>query len=281
MPQRPTSLRPTRLRPLPVLTALTLSLAVTLAGCGDQTSTAEDPADEPGTTALGSLAGEHLADPPPLAPWGDGGTTIRFTVHEDRISVVADCNTHTGGGELVDGVLRVDQLASTEIGCEAEAEERDRWLVSFLDSDPAVAEENGALVLTGTVDGAEVDLVLRRSSGQQDAAVALTDRTWRLVATTVDGAASPVPDGVEASVLVTGDQLTVLTGCNTGTSVVEVLDGALRLDGLATTRRGCPPEAAPVERAVLTVLQGEVEVTLEGRTLTLGRGADSLEFSAD
>ena len=78
--------------------------------------------------------------------------------------------------------------------------------------------------------------------------------------------------------------VSVDTGCNTGSGIVEITDTTLTFGPIAITKKACPPEQTALEASVLSVLQGEVTYTIDGDTLSLrsGDGADEvgLELTA-
>nr|MDT0523253.1 META domain-containing protein [Streptomyces sp. DSM 41633] len=63
------------------------------------------------------------------------------------------------------------------------------------------------------------------------------------------------------------------TGCNRITGHATVSESSIEFGPLATTRMACPPEVTEVEQAVLRVLKGTVQTTLDADQLKLS-GAD-------
>ena len=84
---------------------------------------------------------------------------------------------------------------------------------------------------------------------------------------------------------ITGDQAQVDTGCNTGSSTVEVTDTTITFGPLALTRMACDEELTRLEASVVLVLDGEVTYEISGNTLSIRKdGADGeigLEFTAE
>jgi heat shock protein HslJ len=112
----------------------------------------------------------------------------------------------------------------------------------------------------------------------------LVGTTWTLD-TIIDGeTASSVPAGIEAPTLEIADDGTVavFTGCNRGNGTAEVADdgATITFGPLAITKMLCPDGGSEVEAQVLTVLDGEVQVELDGDQLTLTKGDQALGFRA-
>ncbi|MDG2262217.1 MAG: META domain-containing protein [Actinomycetota bacterium] len=77
------------------------------------------------------------------------GTRIQITFLEGSVSVSAGCNG-VGAGYTIDaeGRLIVDELAMTEIGCDAPRHAQDEFVVSALTSRPRVTVDGDTIVLS-------------------------------------------------------------------------------------------------------------------------------------
>jgi heat shock protein HslJ len=124
----------------------------------------------------------------------------------------------------------------------------------------------------------------------------LVGTDWVLEAlVTLDGAGervvAPVPALPRAATLRLaqepdgGLRLAVRPGCNSGAGRADVDQfgpgaGRLRVGPLAVTRMMCDESAMAVEAHVLAVLDGDVDVTLDGDRLRLDRAGRGLVYRA-
>jgi heat shock protein HslJ len=95
---------------------------------------------------------------------------------------------------------------------------------------------------------------------------------WEVAATVSFDEATPVPEGVTASLTIADGTAMVEAGCNTGSGTVEVGDDQLGFGPLAITLMACSEPHADVETVVLTTLSGTVDYEVQGDELTLRRG---------
>jgi heat shock protein HslJ len=170
--------------------------------------------------------------------------------------------------------LVVGGLITTEMGCDPARQQQDAWLSQFLTSRPTWRLQGMRL----TLENRSTRIVL------DDRRVAEPDRplqgTRWVVDTIVDGqSASSVPAGTEASIVFGGnDGFTGSTGCNQmgGSSVVHSPAKTITFANVITTKIACDPDRSRLERAVLSVLNGDVAYRIQGGTLSLdhpsGRG---------
>jgi heat shock protein HslJ len=271
------------------LLATGVVLAVALvAGCGSDSSevssdtTDTTAADSPDTTASddaaptggSGLAGhtyvsESITEDGAARPLA-GEEPIRLEFSEDGdLGATGGCNAMSGAFEEDGGVLVVEDLAMTQMACEpATLMEQDDWLSTFLQSGPQVALDGETLTLTsgGTA------MVLTEEAPATD--VELTGVTWTLEAVFEgggdDGTASSVPVGVTATLEFADDgTVAVHAGCNSGSAGYEATADTIAFEPLALTRMACEEDAATIEAAVTTTLDGEVTYLIEGDVLSL------------
>jgi heat shock protein HslJ len=72
----------------------------------------------------------------------------------------------------------------------------------------------------------------------------------------------------------------VEAGCNTGGGAVEVTADTLTFGQIVTTDMACEAGPASVESAVLGILSGTVDYTIDADMLTLDAGGAGLIFRA-
>lgn len=66
------------------------------------------------------------------------GTQVRLRFHEDeRLTAHAGCNSLGAAVQVTADRLMVADLSTTEIGCQPELHEQDRWLSDLLAAGPA------------------------------------------------------------------------------------------------------------------------------------------------
>jgi heat shock protein HslJ len=247
--------------------ALTGFLALLLTGaCGDPSTTARagQRSNDPwGRDFLSTAVTEKGQDRALVA-----GSRIRLSFTGDgRLVANAGCNTMSGQAEVRDGRLVVADLATTEMGCDAPRHAQDEWVAGFLSSGPSFDLAGNELTLS--VDSTEIRL--------QDREVADPDRPLRgtrwVVDTVVDGdAASSVPEGAEAHVILGEDgRFGGSTGCNQmgGTAAVDEAAGTISFSDVIATKIACEDDKMSLERAVLSVLDGEVAYDIQAERLSL------------
>jgi heat shock protein HslJ len=202
-------------------------------------------------------------------------TKITLSFEDAALSATGGCNRMGGDYAVVDGVMTVGAMFSTEMACDQPLMDQDQWLSALL---------NGAKV---TVDGSTLTLVngdvtltlADEATANPDAS--LEDTLWTLNGIADANAASSVPAGVTATIQVQDGRANVAFGCNTGGGEVEVGDTAITFGPLAMTMMLCEGPGGEVETVMSGVLQGEVPYSIEGNVLTLtGANGTTLTFTA-
>lgn len=253
------------------LTVVLAVLVVALAACGDDT-TGGPAGPEPAAPAdlMGRLEGrtfvaDEVTDPGhALVP----GSTVTLTFEEGRIAATGGCNRLFAGAEIRDGVLVVDAVGGTEMACKPALMAQDDWLVALLDGSPAVELHDDVLTLT------RGETTMTMTELKASPPVEVEGTRWVLEAVQSgagdDGTVSTVPVGTRAWLQVDGGALQVSTGCNRGRAEVTLSPTRWTVGPLVTTKKACvDPAVASVERAMLAVLDGEVDVSVEEDRLHL------------
>jgi heat shock protein HslJ len=203
------------------------------------------------------------------------GTTVRVSFQQNGFGFSAGCNGHGGSYRLDDSRLIVEDLSSTNIGCDAPLHEQDEWLADFFTSSPTLTLDGNDL----TIENPAAALVfLDREVADPDRA--LTGRTWT-VDSLIMGAVAQ--GGFEANPTLVFDESTVqvFTGCNTGEGEYSVSGSTLTLMGIAYTEAGCgSDDLARVEDHMQSVFSdGTLSYEIEAARLTIMRG-EGLGISA-
>jgi heat shock protein HslJ len=202
------------------------------------------------------------------------GTQVRLTFTERDLSAQAGCNILGGTYSIEGDRLRTTQMFMTEMGCDGPRQAQDEWLAAFL-GNVTFALDGDTLVLT---DGT-VRLTL------MDKEVVTPDQTlegtrWVLVGIVSGDAVSSVPVGVTASITISDGRVDVEAGCNMGGGPVAVSTDTLTFGPIATTKMACEAGPASVETAVLGVLRGSVDYTINADVLAISSGINGLTFRA-
>jgi heat shock protein HslJ len=201
-------------------------------------------------------------------------TQVRLTFADGNLSAQAGCNIMSGAYSIEGDRLRTTQLSMTEMGCDEPRHAQDEWLAAFL-GNVTFALDGDTLVLTNE----PVRLTLTDKEVVTPD-LALEGTRWVLDGIVFGDAVSSVPVGVTASIRIAGGRVDVEAGCNMGGGSVEVTADALTFGPIATTKMACEAGPASVESAVLGVLSGTVDYTIDADTLTLDAGNAGLIFRA-
>jgi heat shock protein HslJ len=264
----------------PFSLGLALVATLVLAGCSAGGAAPASPAASP----------QASADPgPPTAADLDGrtflgsGTTgrqlapgsfVRMTFEGVRLGVSAGCNQMSGEYEVVDGILKVGPMMTTDMACEEPLMAQDQWLAGFL-PDATVRLAGDTLTLTAGPDSLTL---IDEETANPDRP--LEGTRWIVESIVAGDAVSSLPLGTRAALVFDGGTLRAEPGCNTGSGSYTVDGSDLTIGAIATTKMGCQGPAMELEAAVLRVLDGQVTFAIDADTLTLTNGAAGLILKA-
>ncbi len=110
-----------------------------------------------------------------------------------------------------------------------------------------------------------------------DKPIPLPDGRWEMTTSSfVDGGRMP---GLPRATLQIGNgRISVFSGCNTGNSSVDSVDGRMVASPLAATRRACPEPLGAFEGRYFKLLGSKPYFRVEGNQLILSAGDDSARF---
>jgi len=205
------------------------------------------------------------------------GTRIRIGFQGANLSASAGCNSMGGPVRIDGGILLVDALAMTEMGCDADRSAQDTWLAAFLGSKPKIALAGDQLTLES---GSIVVRLLDRKVVEPDAVLAGT--LWTVTSLITGDAVSSVPAGATATVLFNADgTVSVDAGCNQGGGTWKTVAGGIEISSLALTKKACEGPGGQLESAIVAVLgAGTMSASIDSKVLTLLAGGRGLQLQA-
>jgi heat shock protein HslJ len=241
-------------------------LIACLAACGD-----DAPAEENLDGRSFLLESSEGFDP-------IAGATVRLSFQDGSLSFSAGCNSHGGDYVVRDGVLIVEGLGNTDIGCDAARHAQDMQLAEFITSMPQLRLDENQLTLTGP----EITLVfLDREVADPDRPLANTE--WA-IDTFIEGGAARggVPIASAPTLRFEDDgSWQVDTTCNTGTGRYEADGEELVLSSVTYTAASCSGASAAADAHIQKVLRdGMLTHEIEADRLRLMRGSVGLSARA-
>jgi len=253
-----------------VLLPLAAAAALVLAACGSESTSGESPEPDSRDFVSTSVDGRDF-----VSTSVDGhelveGSDIRISFADGTLTANAGCNTLGGDYTLDDDTLQVGPMFGTEMGCEPALADQDAWLTEFLTSAPSVLLEDDKLTLADD-DGTTINM-LDRESAEPDLPIEGT--LWIVDGIVTNDAVSSVPAGATASITIEDSNAAVETGCNAGSTSVEVNETTLTFSPMTVT----------LMASVLAVLDGEVTYEIDADRLSIRRttptGVIGLELTA-
>ena len=194
------------------------------------------------------------------------GTRISLGFRASDFSAHAGCNSMGGGYRVDGGRLVVDNLFTTEMGCDRPLHEQDEWLATFLGSQPQVRLVGNDLTLEG---GGTVLRLLDREVADPD--LTLVGPTWTVESLITGDAVASVPAGATATFVFKQDgTVEVAPGCNRGSGTWQLQGTGLAIDQVGLTKMACDGPQGQLEAFVLQVIDaGTLTATIDARVLTL------------
>ena len=196
------------------------------------------------------------------------GTHVQVTfTGDDGISVNAGCNTFGAGSRVVDARLVVEQLAGTEMGCDADRMAQDQWIAALLQSKPEIVTTTDGIRLTS---GATTLTLRDRKIVDPDRPLVTTK--WIVDSEIDSSTVASAPLGTKASIrLPRSNRIEVYDGCNHASGRVEMHDRSFTVrDLVSTTFAKC---ATPQALSFGRVFPGTVEFAIDADRLTLTNAA--------
>lgn len=250
------------------LARITLA-ALALAGCAGAAE-ADDTSPDGRTYVSVDVTGEQIP--------GGGPLTLDFV--GGRLSAFAGCNRGSAPVDLSGGRLRTGQLATTMMACAPPFAEADAWMSRLLQAEPAWMLTTDTLTLS-----TDTTTVTLRDKNAVHPDRALVGTTWR-VDTLITGQSamtSAALGQVRPTLTIDADQsVTGWTGCNTFYGRAEVAEPTVTFGPVHLAGPPCSGEPGDIERAIVGVLDGPVQVAIDADRLTLsGAKGDGLALRTE
>jgi len=254
------------------LMVLVLTALAALTGCGDAGRRSDrDASADPGLAPVTYVVTYVTEDgkPHPLV----SGTEIRIRFADGKATLTAGCNTMSGSYQLEESRLTLEQLATTDMGCDQARMGQDTWLARLFAKPVQLTTGADPTIVAGSTVLAMAD---RRDVHPDHP---LIGTTWQLD-TIIDGdVASSLPTGQTASLRIEGRRLQAEDGCNEGSGTVLIRDGAIGFSDVVFTMRPCPT-SNQVAPAFDAMLRGSATYVITEDRLTITRGGQGLGFAA-
>jgi heat shock protein HslJ len=260
---------------LPIFSVAIVLTGLALSACG---SSADNVQSAPPTTGPSGVSGRTYVSTGVAGHTLVDGTTVTLTFGDDgNLSAQAGCNTLGTTYTIDQDKLVADNIAGTEMGCDAPRHAQDEWLATFLSSRPTVAVEGDQLIL---VSG-DTTLTLRdREVVQPDKP--LEGTTW-IADTLIDGdAASSVPDDPKVYLRFADGKVEGSDGCNGFGGAADIQGDAVTFGDIATEDKACTRNS-PARDPLHELFQaGTVGIVADGERVTLtAPGGNGLGFQAE
>ena len=253
-----------------------LAVALTAGTCGDDGDDANGDNDFPDGGQQGVSGREFIS----VSVSENGadralvdGTIISMRFYDDnRVNVSAGCNSISGNYEIADGILQMDMMGMTEMGCDPDRHAQDEWISDVLSANPAITLTGDELVLEVTLDdGTMVRLeLLDEEVAIPD--VSLTGTLWTVDTLFDEMAASNASWENPATITFSEDgTLSFFDGCNSGSGTYSVTGTTITFgEDMLSTTMACEEELTTMlESHVGQVLTGEVTFEIDQDHLTL------------
>jgi len=248
---------------MPRSTRLLLVAVILVAACGASGSgTSPVPSDPP--AALDPQGPWQLVEGravgQPLALIEDA--RITFIVEGSNVGGRSACNQYFGELTVVDGVVRIDGLGGTDMGCLGEVMDLEQAYLKALGSVTAARMDGENLVLVGP------DTELRFERLEPPPTAALVGTRWVLDALVQgDAVASTIGDPAILALAADGT-LAGSTGCRTFTGRYVVSGDEIDFVEFALDGE-CAGGPADQDAHVVEVLEGGFRASVDGQQLTL------------
>jgi heat shock protein HslJ len=250
---------------------MAMILALLVAGCsagGSPSSSVGGPAGLIGSWVLVEGTG----------PGGDAvivdGFRITLEIEGAEVGGTSACNHYFGRLAAVGDALRVDELGGTEMACEPAVMASESAYLAALSAVTRWARDGDTLVLSGPSASLSYTLL------QPVPDAAMVDSVW-VLDTLIWGEAASSVEARATLELGSNGTLVGSTGCRDLTGRYVINGDQVVVTDLAA-HGDCPAELTGQDDHVISVLEGEFTVQVEGNHLTLGASGNlGLSYTAE
>ena len=169
-----------------------------------------------------------------------------------------------------DGVMKVDEIVRTDMGCEEALMTQDQWLADFVSASPSLLLDGDTLTLTGsdaTLIFLNADVVVPDQE--------LVGSLWTIDTYLEGQAATNFNLAQPATLLFKQDgTLNAFTGCNDGGGNYKYTDTEVTFSDVYYTRMACAdPDVSRAEDFMFAVVgEGTSSYRIDGKRLTIEMG---------
>lgn len=251
-----------------LILAVLVVFTLLVAACGDGDSVTSGAAELDGRQFIAVTVEEGGAARPLV-----DGTRIDVRFDDGNIGLSAGCNSMGATYRIDDGVLIVDDMAMTAMGCDPARHAQDDFLASFVADGPEVVLEGDRLRLIATDVVIELD---DRRLVEPDHPIVGT--TWEVTGFIDGETATSFAVGTPGRLVFDGESTLVgFDGCAEFTMNVELSDGSIGgpVEGDAEVQFGSAQwaaedcEAAEYRDEIREVLVGAAVITVDGPNLVI------------
>jgi heat shock protein HslJ len=211
-------------------------------------------------------------------PWIEVPAGVDATLRIDGVQAGGQggCNSWFADAKVDGDALVFGPVGSTMMACEEPAMSIEGQWLGYLPSVATWAIVDGQLTLS---DASGAELLVFDAEG---AGAALEGTDWRADAIVVDGALSPVPDGIDVTLRLDAGQADGVAACNHYGGGYKLAGDALVFSPMAVTEMACEEPRMSLESAFLAALGATASYRLDGGQLHLldASGADLAVLSA-
>lgn len=210
----------------------------------------------------------------PLTPVENTLVTLKF-ISETELAGSAGCNSYFGTYNLQGETFTTSGVGSTMMACGEEGVmEQESAFLQLLNEGGLLARAGDELTLTNASGTLKFERVVPPPPA------ALEGTLWQLESFSSNDAVMSLYAGTEITATLEDGKVAGSAGCNNYFGSYTLTGEAVQFSALGSTKMACEEEVMKQESRFLEALQGATGFVIEGQTLTLSGGAETLIFTA-